>query len=121
MERDENNGKSVTKQPEVAEADSLNDTTPIPEDADMVDEYGEPLNDEPHLHPRKRPLYKRPTFLIGAGVVLLVLVIVGLRYWLYARSHESTDDAFIDGNIVQVSPKASGYLTKVYVKDNQSV
>lgn len=121
MERDENNGKSVTKQPEVAEADSLNDTTPIPEDADLVDEYGEPLNDEPHLHPRKRPLYKRPTFLIGAGVVLLVLVIVGLRYWLYARSHESTDDAFVDGHIVQVSPKASGYITKVYVKDNQNV
>lgn len=70
---------------------------------------------------RKRPLYKRPAFLIVAGVVLIVGLIMGLRYWAYARSHESTDDAFIDGTIVQVSPKVSGYVAKVYVKDNQEV
>ncbi len=92
-----------------------------PENADPVDEYGEPLADEPHQHVRKRPVYKRPALIIGAAVVVLIAVIVGLRYWLYARSHESTDDAFIDGHIVQVSPKASGYITKVYVNDNQNV
>ena len=47
--------------------------------------------------------------------------IFGVRYWLYARSHESTDDAFIDGHIIQVSPKASGYVSKIYVTDNQQV
>jgi membrane fusion protein, multidrug efflux system len=104
------------------------DTAPAPteqdsvqENADHVDEYGEPLADEPHVHARKRPVYKRPAFLIGAAVVLLIVAIVGLRYWLYARSHESTDDAFIDGHIIQVSPKASGYITMVYVTDNQIV
>jgi membrane fusion protein (multidrug efflux system) len=44
-----------------------------------------------------------------------------VRYWLYARSHESTDDAFIDGHVTQISPKASGYVAKVYVNDNQLV
>jgi membrane fusion protein (multidrug efflux system) len=88
---------------------------------ELVDEYGEPLTDEPHVHIRKQPVYKRPAFLIGAAVVVLLAVVFGLRYWLYARSHESTDDAFIDGHIVQVSPKASGYITKIYVKDNQVV
>src|SRR6267154_100168 len=122
MERDEDNDKSEAKQPEVAEADSPDDAAGESEEAGHpVDEYGEPLGDEPHEHVRKRPVYKRPSFLIGAVVVLLIVAIVGLRYWLYARSHESTDDAFIDGNIVQVSPKASGYITRVYVKDNQSV
>src|SRR5436305_1546991 len=70
---------------------------------------------------RKRPLYKRPVFLAIAAIVLLVSAILGIRYWLYARAHESTDDAFIDGHIVQVSPKVSGYVAKVYVKDNQEV
>ena len=122
MEKDEDNDKSEAKQPEVAEADSPNDTAGESEEPDHpVDEYGEPLGDGPHEHVRKRPVYKRPAFLIGAVVVLLIVAIVGLRYWLYARSHESTDDAFIDGNIVQVSPKASGYITRVYVKDNQNV
>ena len=121
MERDDDKDKSVAKQPEVAEADSLNNPAGKSAEADRIDEYGEPLNDEPHEHPRKRPVYKRPAFLIGAVVLLLIVAIVGLRYWLYARSHESTDDAFIDGHIVQISPKASGYISKVYVKDNQNV
>jgi len=56
-----------------------------------------------------------------AAIVLLTGAIIGVRYWLYARSHESSDDAFIDGHIVQISPKASGYVVKVYVDDNQQV
>jgi membrane fusion protein (multidrug efflux system) len=59
--------------------------------------------------------------LIGGLIVLLIGLVFGVRYWLYARSHETTDDAFIDGHIVQISPKVSGYVAKVYVTDNQSV
>ena len=63
----------------------------------------------------KKPLYKRPAVLVVASIVLIIGAIIGVRYWLYARSHESTDDAFIDGHIIQISPKASGYVAKVYV------
>jgi membrane fusion protein (multidrug efflux system) len=59
--------------------------------------------------------------LIGATIVLLIVAALGLYYWLYARSHESTDDAFIDGHIIQISPKATGYVLKIYVSDNQQV
>lgn len=86
----------------------------------LVDEYGEPLADE-HEHVRKRPLYRRPAFLIGAALILLLAILFGVRYWVYARSHETTDDAFIDGHIIQVSPKVSGNIVKVYVSDNQIV
>jgi membrane fusion protein (multidrug efflux system) len=78
-------------------------------------------SDESHVLIRKRPLYRRPAFLILAALVLIVGALLGVRYWLYARSHESTDDAFIDGHIIQVSPKVSGYVAKVYVTDNQQV
>lgn len=47
----------------------------------------------------RRPLYKRPAVLVIASGVLLVGASIGVHYWLYARSHESTDDAFIDGHI----------------------
>jgi membrane fusion protein, multidrug efflux system len=91
----------------------------------LPDETGEPVADEydrgPHGHARKRPLYKRPAFLLIAALVLLMGAILLVRYWLYARSHESTDDAFIDGHIIQVSPKVSGYVSKVYITDNQQV
>jgi len=97
-----------------------NKQEPREEASPLVDEYGEPLTEE-HEHVRKRPLYRRAGFLIAAAVALLVILFIGGRYWLYARSHESTDDAFIDGHIVQVSPKVSGYVVKVYVTDNQQV
>jgi len=88
----------------------------------LIDEHGAPLKPgRVDTEPRKRPLYRRPAFLIAAVIILLVAVVVGLRYWLYARSHESTDDAFIDGHITPVSPKVSGYIVKVNVASNQQV
>src|SRR6266850_4216233 len=79
------------------------------------------VNDDPDALTTKRPLYERPAVLVVASIVLLIGAIIGVRYLLYARSHESTDDAFIDGHIIQISPKASGYVAKVYVDDNQQV
>ena len=35
--------------------------------------------------------------------------------------YESTDDAFIAGHVVPVSPRVAGHVAKVYVSDNQSV
>jgi len=67
------------------------------------------------------PFHKRKAVIVIALVVFLVGAAVGTHYWSYARSHESTDDAFIDGHIVQISPKASGYVARVYVDDNQFV
>jgi len=96
------------------------ETDEHPVGSPIVDEYGEPLADE-HEHVRKRPLYRRPLPLIIAAIILLLAIVFGVRYWAYARSHESTDDAFVDGHIIQVSPKISGYVLKVYVHDNQSV
>src|SRR5689334_12614307 len=88
----------------------------------LVDEQGEPLQPEGvDTSTRKRPLYRRPAFLIAAVIVLLIAALLGFRYWLYARSHESTDDAFIDAHITPVSPKVSGYIAKVHVQSNQQV
>jgi len=85
-----------------------------------VDE-AEPIHDQPDAEPARRPFYKRRGVIIIAAVVLLLGAIFGIRYWLYARSHETTDDAFIDGHIIQISPKVSGYVAKIYVTDNQQV
>jgi membrane fusion protein (multidrug efflux system) len=88
----------------------------------LLDEHGEPLQPEPvDATPAKRPLYRRPAFLIAAVIVLLIAAAVGINYWLYARSHESTDDAFIDAHVTAVSPKISGYVAKIHVKANQQV
>jgi membrane fusion protein, multidrug efflux system len=51
-----------------------------------------------------------------AGLVLLALIVAalgGLFYWMYASQFESTDDAFIDGRVVSISPEVVGYITLV--------
>ena len=78
-------------------------------------------NDDLEVRKDTKPFYKRPAVLVVASIVLLIGAVIGVHYWLYARAHESTDDAFIDGHIIQISPKASGYVAKVYVNDNQQV
>lgn len=70
---------------------------------------------------KKQPFYKNSTTLVIIGVVLVILSLVGLHYYSYYASHESTDDAFVEGHIIQISPKIVGHVTKVYVVDNQQV
>ena len=88
------------------------------------DQQEEPGNgdpgDEPETGP-EAPAKKRRTPLFVIGGLAIVAAIGGLGYWLYARQFESTDDAFVDGDIVQVSPKISAYVAKIYVKNNQTV
>jgi len=44
-----------------------------------------------------------------------------MSQWLHARDYESTDDAFVDGPIIPISPKVPGRLTEVLVHENQEV
>lgn len=67
---------------------------------------------------RKRP-GKKP--LIILAVVVVVMLIVGFWFWFSTRNIETTDDAFTEGDAVTIAPKASGYVVKLLVNDNQRV
>ncbi|WP_027818250.1 EmrA/EmrK family multidrug efflux transporter periplasmic adaptor subunit [Paraburkholderia bannensis] len=60
-------------------------------------------------------------------MTLLVLVIViaaiayGLYYFLVARFSESTDDAYVNGNVVQITPQVTGTVIAVNADDTQTV
>src|SRR5437763_3615307 len=90
-------------------------------ETDVVEPESDVVINETDRRTTRRLSSRRRTLFIVGALVLLVAALFGVRYWLYARAHETTDDAFIDGRIVQVSPKVSGYVAKVYVKDNQEV
>jgi membrane fusion protein, multidrug efflux system len=88
-------------------------------------EHGDQTTDEEPAEENEaaagKPIYKKPLFVVGAVAVLLVAAIFGWRYWSYSNAHETTDNAFIEGNIVQVSPKVGGYVKKLYIDENQPV
>ena len=56
-------------------------------------------------------------------ILVLALLAAGwaFKQWSYGRSHESTDDAAIDGHLVPVLAKVSGYVEAVTVSDNDHV
>lgn len=105
-----NQSASVTKKAEDAAAPL--EETPAEKDADAKTARDD--EDKPEKTRSKLPF-------IVIGAIVLIGAVGGLIYWLNARHYESTDDAFIDGDIVQISPKVSAYVTKVYVKGNQRV
>jgi len=57
-------------------------------------------------------------YLIG---VILVLLVGGFFALRYIMSYESTDDAQVDGHLMPLSARISGYVIKVNVDDNQYV
>ncbi len=57
-------------------------------------------------------------FIIGAVVFLVIGVVL---YWWHSSYYEGTDDAQVDGNLVQISARIAGNITKVNVEDNQQV
>ncbi|CAM2165486.1 membrane fusion protein, multidrug efflux system [Paraburkholderia sacchari] len=60
--------------------------------------------------------------LVGLGLVALVAAAAwGGHWWLVGRFIESTDDAYLKADSVTIAPKVNGYVTDVYVADNQAV
>lgn len=63
----------------------------------------------------KKPDKKK---LFAVLLPVLVLVILGC---FYLSSFETTDDAFVEGHIIRISPKVTGIIDKLYVDDNEHV
>ena len=71
--------------------------------------------------PRRRLLPTSPRarlFLIMAAIAVMVGAVFA---WRYFSSYESTDDAQVDGHLMPLSARISGYIQTVNVNDNQIV
>ena len=55
------------------------------------------------------------------GLVLLAVAVAGGGWWVATRNHVTTDDAFVDGTVVQVSPQVGGRVVAVHFDDNDRV
>src|SRR5690242_4400692 len=67
------------------------------------------------------PASKRRFILPIVAILVLIALVWGVKQWSYGRSHESTDDAAVDGHLIPVLAKVSGYVQKVTVQDNSHV
>jgi membrane fusion protein (multidrug efflux system) len=90
---------------------------PSDKDGKKEDQQKEGEKEPPH----KPPPYKRPAVVIPVVVVLIFGLVAGVLYWLHARHFESTDDAYVDGHVVQISPQVPAQVLALHVQDNQFV
>ncbi|CAM2138589.1 HlyD family secretion protein [Paraburkholderia tropica] len=69
--------------------------------------------------PRERA--RLPWMRLAVGAVSLVLA-AALGYWfLVLRFVQSTDDAYVGGNVTVMAPRVSGFVAEIDVQDNQRV
>jgi membrane fusion protein (multidrug efflux system) len=77
--------------------------------------------DEPVAAAPDNPSRKKQIILIIVAVVVLAGLVWAFQRWNYGRSHQSTDDAQVDGHIVPVLSKVGGYVKTVSVSENDHV
>jgi membrane fusion protein, multidrug efflux system len=54
-------------------------------------------------------------------VIVAILIVAGLAFWWHSTFSEDTDDAQVNGHLIQVSSRIAGQVQKVYVEENQQV
>jgi membrane fusion protein, multidrug efflux system len=53
--------------------------------------------------------------------LVIAVAIYGANWWAAGRYRETTDDAYVSGDVTVIGPKVSGYITELPITDNQYV
>jgi membrane fusion protein, multidrug efflux system len=69
----------------------------------------------------KKSMMQKKRFIIPLAIVVIAGLFWAGYYYFYAVNQVTTDDAFVEGHFVLISPKISGHIVKVCVDDNQEI
>mgnify|MGYP000920342212 CR=1 FL=1 len=64
---------------------------------------------------------RRKALLTLAGVVVLAGAAWGLYDWLVASHYEKTDNAYVQGNVIQITPQTGGTVTAILADETDLV
>lgn len=67
-----------------------------------------------------RHIYEKKRVIVPA-VTAIVILITGIILSVHSAYYKSTDDAFVEGHIITVSPKISGQVEELLIEDNKEV
>jgi membrane fusion protein, multidrug efflux system len=72
--------------------------------------------------PTAAPNGKRRRLMIGTTIVLLLILLAYGIWWMVVGRHfETTDDAYVAGNVVQVTPQVGGTVLAINADDTELV
>ena len=61
---------------------------------------------------------KKKVIFIIIGIAVLILAVL---FYLNSRRFESTDDAYVESDLIQIAARVSGQVKEIYIKDNQNI
>ena len=100
-------------------------TSQSPTDKTTAQPQGDdPRSDSQRGTPSKSPHASRTrrAWYIGSGAVILIGAVGMFGYWyLHGRYYESTDDAYVEGDVVQITSEVAGTVMSLKVDDTQQV
>jgi membrane fusion protein (multidrug efflux system) len=70
---------------------------------------------------KRRSFFNKPGAVWPVALVAIGAIFYGATVMWHLFTHESTDDAFVDGRIIAIAPKVSGKISAVRITDNQEV
>jgi membrane fusion protein (multidrug efflux system) len=75
--------------------------------------------------PRQRAagarLNRKVAIWAGAGLLIVAAAAYGANYWVSGQYLQSTDDAYVGGDVSSLAPQVSGLIAQVAVTDNEVV
>ncbi len=63
----------------------------------------------------------RKTIWISSSVFITIAIVIGVYWFMWARFHESTNDSYVNGNMIMLTPQVSGIVTTILTDNTQLV
>jgi membrane fusion protein (multidrug efflux system) len=67
------------------------------------------------------PKRRHPVLVLASIVLLVIIAAASTSFFLLGGGYQTTNDAYIEGRAVRVSPKVSGQVILLHVDDNDAV
>lgn len=78
-------------------------------------------NTTPSSTTAARPDTRRKSLMILGGIVVVCGIVYTGYSWIVASHYESTDNAYVQGNIIQITPQTSGTVQSILADDTDYV
>lgn len=75
------------------------------------------IDHQPQANPSKR---KRFLTIFGVTLILVGLF-YGVRWFIHGRTHIHTDDAYVTGNLIRITPRVAGTVIAIMAGDTENV
>ncbi len=78
------------------------------------------MKDHP-LPPKNGPSRRKQLLTILSVIFLFVAASYGVYWFLHGRNHQTTDDAYVTGNLIRITPRIGGTVIAVMADDTNQV